>query len=76
MFSESNDEKTPYKIVITNRVHVIMYRMMRDNFLFRAPQLEIDLDRSVHRTGYVWHIELESVGPYTRYGYRCKVHGH
>ncbi|KAG0562914.1 hypothetical protein KC19_9G182500 [Ceratodon purpureus] len=36
------------------------------------PTLEIDLDQSVHRTGYVWHIELESVGPYTRYGYRCK----
>lgn len=36
-------------------------------------QLEIDLERSIHRTGDVWHVLLESLGRYTRYGYRCKV---
>ncbi|OAE34796.1 hypothetical protein AXG93_2528s1620 [Marchantia polymorpha subsp. ruderalis] len=33
--------------------------------------MEIDLERSVHRTGDVWHAEVE-VGEFTRYGYRCK----
>ena len=36
-------------------------------------QLEIDLERSMHRTGDVWHIQLKNLGQYTRYGYRCKV---
>ncbi len=36
-------------------------------------QLEIDLDQSVHRTGNVWHVQLESLEQYSRYGYRCKV---
>lgn len=36
-------------------------------------QLEIDLDQSVHRTGDVWHVQLESLEQYSRYGYRCKV---
>jgi hypothetical protein len=36
-------------------------------------QLEIDLDHSVHRTGNVWHVQLESLEQYSRYGYRCKV---
>ncbi|BBN04949.1 hypothetical protein MPTK1_3g09040 [Marchantia polymorpha subsp. ruderalis] len=35
------------------------------------PCMEIDLERSVHRTGDVWHAEVE-VGEFTRYGYRCK----
>ncbi|CAK9268960.1 unnamed protein product [Sphagnum jensenii] len=36
------------------------------------PSLEIDLDQSVHRTGDVWHVQLESLEQYSRYGYRCK----
>ena len=52
--------------------------VLRRAIIYSSPflQLEIDLDQFIHRTGYVWHIELESVGSYTRYGYRCKVHGH
>src|SRR6185369_5191180 len=35
-----------------------------------APLLELPLDPAVHRTGRVWHVELQGVDPHTRYGWR------
>lgn len=34
--------------------------------------LEMDLDPYMNRTGDVWHVSLDMLGHYTRYGYRCK----
>ncbi|KAJ7541638.1 hypothetical protein O6H91_10G068100 [Diphasiastrum complanatum] len=36
------------------------------------PSLEIDLDPILHRTGDVWHVQLQSVERFAFYGYRCK----
>lgn len=36
------------------------------------PSMEIDLEPSLHRTGDTWHVSLNGVGSFTRYGYRCK----
>ena len=36
-----------------------------------APLLELPLDPAVHRTGRVWHVELQGVDPHTRYGWRA-----
>lgn len=36
------------------------------------PALEIDLDPYVNRTGDIWHASMGSIGPFVRYGYRCK----
>ena len=35
------------------------------------PLLEVPLDPDVHRTGHVWHVELEGVEAGTRYGWRA-----
>ncbi len=34
------------------------------------PLLEISLDPSRHRTGDIWHVEIEGVDPQVRYGWR------
>ncbi|KAL3693914.1 hypothetical protein R1sor_007565 [Riccia sorocarpa] len=52
-----------------NAANVILCLYKEDS---TQPVMEIDLDRCVHRTGDVWHAQLESVGEFTRYGYRCK----
>ncbi|GBG76493.1 hypothetical protein CBR_g22242 [Chara braunii] len=36
------------------------------------PQIELDLDRLLHRTGDVWHVQVDSVTGFSRYGYKCK----
>jgi glycogen operon protein len=37
----------------------------------REPRLELPLDPAVHRTGHVWHVELQGVDPDVRYGWRA-----
>jgi glycogen operon protein len=37
----------------------------------REPLLELPLDPAVHRTGHVWHVELQGVPVDTRYGWRA-----
>eukprot|EP00245_Coleochaete_scutata_P013147 TRINITY_DN525_c0_g1_i1.p1 TRINITY_DN525_c0_g1~~TRINITY_DN525_c0_g1_i1.p1 ORF type:complete len:317 (+),score=36.50 TRINITY_DN525_c0_g1_i1:109-1059(+) len=39
-----------------------------DNDTSPVPAMEIDLIPSMHRTGDVWHVELESQGNFRRYG--------
>ncbi|KAJ6794133.1 isoamylase 2, chloroplastic [Iris pallida] len=36
------------------------------------PSIEFELDPYINRTGDIWHLSMESVGDYVRYGYRCK----
>lgn len=36
------------------------------------PTLEIDLDPAMHRTGDVWHLKMDSIAKFDRYGYRCR----
>jgi glycogen operon protein len=37
----------------------------------RTPLLELPLDPAVHRTGHVWHVELQGIDLNTRYGWRA-----
>ena len=37
---------------------------------------EIDLDPDLHRTGQVWHIDVEGLGPGAQYGWRSYREGH
>src|SRR5262245_41016521 len=37
----------------------------------REPLLELPLDPSLHRSGHVWHVELQDVSVDTRYGWRA-----
>lgn len=36
------------------------------------PSVELELQSSIHRTGNTWHIELDDISMFDRYGYRCK----
>eukprot|EP00250_Pteridium_aquilinum_P016538 c23149_g1_i1 orf=170-2869(+) len=36
------------------------------------PSVELELQSSINRTGNTWHIELDGIGNFERYGYRCK----
>jgi glycogen operon protein len=40
-----------------------------------APLAEFDLDRSLHRTGDVWHAFVAGIGPGTEYGWRVSLEG-
>lgn len=36
------------------------------------PCMQLELSTSINRTGHIWHVELDNVSMFTRYGYRCK----
>ncbi|KAL2634299.1 hypothetical protein R1flu_005778 [Riccia fluitans] len=58
-----------FSLYSKNATNVILCLYKEDS---TQPVMEIDLERCIHRTGDVWHAQLESVGEFTRYGYRCK----
>ncbi|KAF8401630.1 hypothetical protein HHK36_012576 [Tetracentron sinense] len=67
--SFANDGSVNFALFSRNAESVVLclYEEMTDK-----PSLEIDLDPYVNRTGDIWHISMESAGPYMSYGYRCK----
>ncbi|XP_057821330.2 isoamylase 2, chloroplastic isoform X2 [Cryptomeria japonica] len=68
-FSLGNDESANFALYSRTAENVVLCLYDATS---TEPSLEIDLDPYINRTGDVWHISLETLGEYTRYGYRCK----
>ncbi|KAH9320558.1 hypothetical protein KI387_015197, partial [Taxus chinensis] len=74
-----NPDPLGFSLGIDGSVNFALYSRAAENVVLclydatsTEPSLEIDLDPYINRTGDVWHISLETLGEYTRYGYRCK----
>ncbi|XXG83434.1 hypothetical protein AAC387_Pa10g1188 [Persea americana] len=67
--SFSDDGSVNFSLVSRNAERVVL--CLYDETA-NEPSLEIDLDPYVNRTGDIWHVSMENVKQYMRYGYRCK----
>eukprot|EP01018_Ginkgo_biloba_P007913 Gb_23290 [translate_table: standard] len=68
-FSLGSDGTANFALYSRNAENVVL--CLYDS-ISTEPSLEIDLDPYMNRTGDIWHILLETLGEYTRYGYRCR----
>ncbi|KAJ3707753.1 hypothetical protein LUZ61_011458 [Rhynchospora tenuis] len=68
-FSLSDDGKANFSLFSRNAESVILCLFENGN---EEPDLEIDLDPYLNRTGDLWHVCLDVVNKYSKYGYRCK----
>lgn len=68
-FSLGNDESANFALYSRTAENVVLCLYAATS---TEPSLEIDLDPYINRTGDVWHISVETLGEFTRYGYRCK----
>lgn len=68
-FSLGRDGSANFALYSRNAENVVLCLY---NATSTDPSLEIDLDPYMNRTGDVWHVSLDMLGHYIRYGYRCK----
>jgi isoamylase len=68
-FSFSDDGKANFSLFSRNAENVILCLFKNEN---EEPDLEIELDPYVNRSGDLWHISLDVVDKYSKYGYRCR----
>ncbi|XP_078181988.1 debranching enzyme 1 [Carex rostrata] len=68
-FSFSDDGKANFSLFSRNAESVILCLFEKGN---EEPGLEIELDPYLNRSGDIWHISLDAVDKYSKYGYRCK----
>ncbi|XP_043717066.1 isoamylase 2, chloroplastic-like isoform X1 [Telopea speciosissima] len=67
--SFSSDGSVNFALFSSNAESVVL---CLQNEMTDQPSLEIDLDPYINRTGDIWHVSMESVGPYVCYSYRCR----
>ncbi|KAJ3678032.1 hypothetical protein LUZ60_001835 [Juncus effusus] len=68
-FSYSKSGNSNFALFSKNAESVILCLYQTGN---NEPSLELELDRYINRTGDIWHISLNNIEKYDRYGFRCK----
>lgn len=68
-FSLFDDGKANFSLFSRNAESVILCLFENRK---EEPKLEIELDPYLNRSGDLWHISLDFVDKYSKYGYRCR----